>query len=512
VLVAMTVANAMVLVDQTAVPLILPSVMHDFGIGSQLAQWVLNASLLPLAGLLVLGGKLGDLFGHRRIFIIGTAVFAGASACAGLAPDFGVLILFRVFQGAGGALMLPTTVAIVSSAYPGRERGRALGIMGGAAAIAGALGPAIGGILTSAIGWRAVLLVNVPLAVLAIAAAILAVPRDPARSGRRHVDIGGTVLLSLALIGLVFGLSQSQTWGWDSPGVFLPLAVAVAAGVLFVVVERRQKEPLLEFSLLRRNPNYLGATISQALAGIAEMGLGVIFPLLLILNLGMDPGIAGLALIPATLPMIFVAPLAGRWYDRVGGRIPLAVGFLVLALSGVVLGIGVHTDDYWLIFPGFLVYGVGLALVLTVNDPVSLDTLPEREHGQASGVSATAEQFGGALGIALLYLVFHTTYIARLHANVDASPLADLSNAQYGQLRDDIVAAEQTGLNPHTFDPGYALYLVSARDASDWGMTAAFLAVTALSLLALFAVVRLVRKAPDDADADAADAQADAAS
>jgi MFS family permease len=136
------------------------------------------------------------------------------------------------------------------------------------------------------------------------------------------------------------------------------------------------------------------------------MGLGLLFPLLLILNLGMAPGLAGLALIPTTIPMVLVAPLAGRWYDRIGGRVPLAIGFATLAVSGVVLGVGVHGNNYWILLPGFAIYGIGLALILTVNDPVSLDTLPERSHGQASGVSATAEQFGGAVGISVLFWCF----------------------------------------------------------------------------------------------------------
>lgn len=497
VLASMTFANAMVLVDQTAVPLILPSVMQELGVGTQLAQWVLTGSLLPLAGLLVFGGRLGDLFGHRRIFVLGTAIFATASACAGFAPDFSLLIVFRVLQGAGGALMLPTTIAVVSMTYPGADRGRALGTMGGVAAIAGALGPAIGGGLTSAFGWRSVLLVNVPLAIIAIIAALVAVPRDAPREGSRKVDLAGTLLLSATLIGVVFGLSQSQDWGWTSPGVILPLVVAVFAGIAFVLHERRAANPLLDFSLLRRYPNYRGATFSQGFAGMAEMGLGILFPLLLILNLGMEPALAGLALIPATLPMIFLAPLAGRWYDRSGGRRPLVAGFGVLALSGIVLAIGVHSRDYWMIFPGFLIYGIGLALVLTVNDPVSLDTVPEKDHGQASGVSATAEQFGGALGIAVLYLIYHSTYVSRLHIGVDASPLADLTPAQYEQMKADILAAESTGLDPSTFDPAFREYLELALDASIWGMSVAFLAVTAIAVIGVVVTARLVRKPAD---------------
>ena len=498
VLVAMTLANAMVLVDQTAVPLILPSVIRQFGIGSQLAQWVINASLLPLAGLLIFGGRLSDVIGRRRTFLIGSVLFAGASACAGLAPNFAILLVFRVFQGAGGALMLPTTIAIVSEEYAGKERGRALGAMGGAAAVAGAFGPVIGGTMTSVLGWRSVLLINVPLAAVAVIVARRSVPADGPRV-RQPLNLFGTFLLSVALIGFVLGLSQSQDWGWASPGVYLPLAASVVCGVLFVYLERGNPAPLLNFSLLRRHPNYLAATGSQALSGMVEMGVGVLFPLLLILNLGMPPGVAGLALIPTTIPMIAIAPLAGRWYDRSGGRSPLLVGFAVLALSGVALGLGVHLRSYWAIFPGFLLLGIGLALILTVNDPVTLDTLDETNHGEASGVSATAEQFGGALGISVLYLIFHVVYVSKLRANVNASPLADLTGAQSIQLRNDIVAAEQTGLNPRSFDPRFVDYLQVTLNASQWGFSIACLAVTVLAVLGGLLVRRVVKPAPDAA-------------
>ena len=153
---SMTLANAMILLDQTAVPLALPNIMQDFGVGSQQVQWILNASLPPLAGLLVLGGRLGDMFGRRRIFIIGAAVFMGASAVGALAPVFSVLLACRTLQGVGEALILPNTVAIVAATFPDEERGRALGLMGGVAAVAGALGPTIGGALTAAWSWRAI--------------------------------------------------------------------------------------------------------------------------------------------------------------------------------------------------------------------------------------------------------------------------------------------------------------------------------------------------------------------
>jgi len=493
VLAAMTLANAMILVDQTAVPLALPDIMKDLGVGSAKVQWVLNASLLPLAGLLIFGGRLGDLLGRRRIFLLGSVLFASASAVGGLAPGFDLLLIARACQGVGGALMLPSTVAIISSTFPPEQRGKALGTMGGLAAVAAALGPTIGGLLTSAFSWRAVLLVNVPLAVATVLLTLRHVAADPRREQREPIDTAGTALLSIALIGIVFGLSQSQPWGWDDPGVWLPLALAVAAAVAFVAHERRSTHPLMDFRLLRHR-NYAGATVSQLLSGMAEIGLGVIFPLLLILNLEMSPALAGLALIPTTLPMIAIAPLAGRWYDRSGGRPPLVTGFALLAVAGVLLAIGADQHSYAAILPGLIVYGVGLALVLTVNDPVSVDEIPSADQGQASGVSATAEQFGGALGIAILYSIFHGSYVDRLHERIEASPLANLTAEQYTQLRDTLQSAEATGLHFNAIDPFMRGYVLIARGAAEHGYTMTFLAVAAIAVVGAVLVAWLVRK------------------
>ncbi len=499
VLVSMTLANAMVLVDQTAVPLSLPNLMHDLGVGTESAQWVLTGSLLPLAGLLVLGGRLGDLVGRRKVFLTGCVLFAGASALGGISPTFMVLLVCRVLQGIGGALMLPNTVAIVGATFPARERGKALGTMGGMAAVAGALGPTIGGALTAAFSWRAVLLVNVPLAVFAVLATVHSVASDPVGEEKAHVDVPGAALLTVAIVGIIFGLTQSQPWGWTSPGVLGSLLASVAAGVAFVFVERRSRSPLMSFGLLRY-PNYLAATASQFLAGMAEMGLALLFPLLLILNIGMPPGIAGLALIPTTLPMIVVAPLAGRWYDRSGGKPPLVAGFALLVLAGVLIAMGVDANDYISILPGLVVFGIALALVLTVNDPVTLDMVAEEEHGQCSGVSATAEQFGGAMGIAGLYLAFHVAYLSRLTASISHSTLPGFSAGEGQRFKDALLSAEQTGLSSKHFDPRFVHYLPLAQRASDHGYVVALLTVSVLAALGALIVGWLVRRPADLGD------------
>jgi MFS family permease len=362
------------------------------------------------------------------------------------------------------------------------------------------MGPTIGGLLTSAFSWRAVLLINLPLLILTLIFTLRAVPPDPPRQGRVHVDLSGSILLSVTLIGLVFGLSQSTAWGWASPGVFGPVLICVIAGALFVRRERRAHNPLMSLRLLKEKRNYLGATLSQGLAGMAEMGLGLIFPLVLILNLQMDPALAGVALIPTTIPMVLMAPLAGRWYDRSGGRPPLITGFGLLALSGILLAIGVGYNNYLALLPGLLVYGTGLAIVLTVNDPVTLDTIPEEDEGQASGVSATAEQGGGAIGIALLYALFHSVYLQHLYGVIDDRGLQKLDETSGAALKDQFSAAESTGLNPASFDPKLMEYLIPARDASDFGYSVTFLAVSVIALIGLVAVAYLVRKPPPDTD------------
>lgn len=493
-LAAMTLANAMILVDQTAVPLALPSVMLDFDVPPFRAQWVLTANVVPLAGFLVLGGRLGDLWGRRRVFAIGTGVFVAASVAAGSAPTseswgFDLLVLARATQGAGAALMLPATIAIVSAVFPRERRGRALGTMGGVAAVFAALGPTIGGGLAQ-LDWRLVFFVNVPLALLTLAITVRTVP--PLRAAGdvdRRLDWLGAGLLAIALGAFVVALTQAQTWGLLSPDTFAVLGVSVAALGTFVVVERVVPAPLVKWQLFRHR-NYLAANISQVLGGYAELGFGVIFPLLLVLNLRMSPVLAGFALLPATIPMILAAPAGGRWYDRVGGRVPLTTGFLVLAVSGLWLGVVVGFESYWWIVPGLLIQGTGLSLILTVNDPTAIDPVPERDHGQAAGVCDTAEQVGGALGLATLATLYHTSFLSRYqHTEAFTQATKALREKFYVQIQ----AAEATGLDVAQFEPAERALVEAAREASLFGYRVSFLAVAVIAGLGALVMWALVR-------------------
>lgn len=443
-LVAMTLASSMILVDQTAVPLASPDAIHDLGGGVSQGQWLMTANILPLAALMVFGGRLGDLLGLRRVFLWGAVVFAVATAAMGAAQDFEWAIAARAIQGIGAALMMPTALAIVSTVYPPERKGTALGILAGASAFFAALGPVLGGLLTS-IDWRLVFLVNVPLALIAIGLTLRAVPNlAPDPDAPRGLDLPGVVSFALAVGGLVFGLSQGVVEGWTDPVTVIPLALGVLMVPVFIVVESRAANPMIQFRLFR-HANFLAANISQVLAGMVELGLGFLTPFFLLLVVGVSPLTAGLALIPATVPIILAGPLAGRAFDRFGGRWPLVAGFLVLSASGLVLALSASQESAVALIPGLLLQGIGLGIVLTVNDPTGLSAVPPEDSGEAAGMINTSEQMGGALGIAILAAVELGINFNRLEERLAEKGIHPNAE-QMVEGQELIVQAEQSGL------------------------------------------------------------------
>lgn len=492
-LVAMTLANSMILVDQTAVPLAIPHVVGGLHASDALAQWILTANVLPLAAFLVLGGRLGDIRGLRKVFLAGAVIFIVSSTLAGLAQSIEWLILVRATQGIGAALMMPTTIAIVSAVYPAQDRGRALGILAGASAFFAALGPVLGGLLTQFIGWRAVFFINVPLAALTIFLTLRSTPELPPKpDADRRLDWPGVVVFAFGASALVLGLSQGQQWGWSDPRTLVAIVAGVVALIAFVPLELRRRTPLIKLSLLR-HLNFAAANASQILAGMIELGMGLILPLLLLLPLKLDPATAGIALIPATLPIIVVAPLAGRVFDKRGGRMPLVLGFAILALSSVLLAIAVPDSSYIELVPGLVLQGVGLGTVLTVNDPTGIAAVPEQDRGQASGVIDTSEQFGGALGIALLYAVLIGTYVSN---RTDAFARAHLPTGGpvVDQFRAFILHSEQTGLRVQQTPKVLLPFLEKARDAFLDAFQTTMIVAAVIAALGAIVCAVLVRK------------------
>ncbi|HXF31198.1 MAG TPA: DHA2 family efflux MFS transporter permease subunit [Solirubrobacterales bacterium] len=444
-LAAMTLASSMILVDQTAVPLAAPHAISGLHAQISQSQWLMTANILPLAALMVFGGRLGDLFGMRRVFLVGAVIFGLATTAMGASQDIAMAIVARALQGAGAALMMPTALAIVSAVYPDEEKGAALGVLAGASAFFAALGPVLGGALT-AIDWRLVFLVNVPLAAITIALTLRATPElKPQEGASRDLDLEGVVTFAIAVGALIFGLSQGPEEGWGQAETLIPIAVGLAFIPIFLAVERRAKNPMIDFRLFRHE-NFLASNLSQLLAGMIELGLGFLTPFFLLLVVGVSPAAAGVALIPATIPVILAGPLAGKAFDRFGGRWPLVVGFLVLAASGVVLAVSVSSESAVALIPGLLLQGLGLGIVLTVNDPTGLTAVPEKDAGEGAGMINTSEQLGGALGIAVLSAVELGINFHDLDAKLAAQGVHPTPQ-QTEHARELIVEAEEKGID-----------------------------------------------------------------
>jgi EmrB/QacA subfamily drug resistance transporter len=497
-LVAMTLASSMILVDQTSVPLASPDVVQGLGGSVNDGQWVLTANILPLAAFMVLGGRLGDLFGLRRVFLTGAVLFAVSTALASAAQSIVWIICMRAAQGSAAALMMPTAVAITSAVWPRDRRGYALGILAGGSSFFAALGPVLGGVLTS-VSWRLVFLINVPLALAAIALTLAGTPDlPPDVENRRHLDWAGTGVFAVAIVALIYGLSRGQPDGWGSPSTVIPLAICVVAFAGFGMVERRVANPLIDFRLFRRL-NFLASAISQVIAGAIELGLGYLLPFYLLIVVGVGPVTAGIALIPGTIPIILAGPLAGRAFDRLGGRVPLVAGFIVLSLSGVALGVAATGDSAVALIPGLLLQGAGLGVVLTVNDPVGMNAVDDADSGQAAGIINTAEQMGGAIGIAglgaaQLGFYFHVFYARLATRGIKPTP------AQTRNVKHFIDEAEIKGLHNVQLNPTVRYVLHDLIHTHAESFQFAFYISAGVALVGAVTSWALVRKQPQTLD------------
>jgi EmrB/QacA subfamily drug resistance transporter len=491
-LAAMTLSSSMILVDQTAVPLAAPHAIIGLDAQISQSQWLMTANILPLAALMVFGGRLGDLFGMRRIFLIGAVIFALATTAMGASQDIAWAIAARAVQGTGAALMMPTALAIVSAVYPDEEKGAALGILAGASAFFAALGPVLGGVLT-AIDWRLVFLVNVPLAVAAIFLTVRWTPElEPDPDASRELDLPGVVTFAIAIGALIYGISEGPQAGWGRTGTIAPIVIGLLMIPVFLLIERRSDNPMINFKLFRHE-NFLAANLSQVLAGMIELGLGFLTPFFLLLVVGVSPTTAGIALIPATIPVILAGPLSGKAFDRFGGRWPLVGGFLVLAASGIVLAVSVSSESAVALIPGLLLQGLGLGIVLTVNDPTGLTAVPDKDSGEAAGMINTSEQLGGALGIAILEAIELGVNFAKLQDHFDEHGIHP--NAHQNEVgRNLILEAEQNGLNnlPHTHILDLIKPDVIASHVTAFEVT--FYASAVIAILGAIVSLVLVRK------------------
>src|SRR5262245_49113581 len=419
----MTGSLSMVLIDETVVSVALPTIQRDLDMSQSELQWVVNAYLLALAAFVAVGGRLGEIFGQGRVFKIGAVVFLVASTACGFADSETLVITARAVQGLGAALMIPASGAIVINAFDVKERGRAMGIYAGISMISLALGPLLGGVLTQGWTWRAVFWINIPVGLVMLAMAAVSLPRDR-RDREAHIDWPGAFTLVPGLVAVVLALMQAQDWGWTSAATISLLVGGAVLILAFVLVERRARWPLVAPGLFRsRNftvDNVVLGLVQFALTGITVFGAIYVQDLL-----GFGPIGAGLSLLPITIPLLLLAPRAGRIYDRVGPRVLVAAGAGLIGASFICIALLLDQLDYaWLVAP-YAVAGVGLALVMTPASTDAMNAAPAALRGEASGVMQTMRQVGGTIGLAVMGTVVATVqsnHLADFVAGTGGSP------------------------------------------------------------------------------------------
>ncbi len=402
---ATVLGSGLAFIDATVVNVAVPSIGDSLSAGLSSLTWVINAYTLTLASMILLGGSLGDRFGRRRVFIIGVVWFALASLLCGLAPNVETLIAARALQGVGGALLTPGSLAILQSAFRPEDRGRAIGAWSGLAGVAGAAGPFLGGWLVQVASWRWVFFINLPLAVAVVVIAVRHVPesRDPTASA--HIDIAGAALGAAGLGALTYGLITWQDQGFTAPAVLLALVVGLVALVGFVVRERTVGDPMLPLGIFA-SPLFRAVNIVTFVV-YAAFG-GVFFWLVLNLQVvaGYSPLAVGLALLPTTLIMLLLSSRMGALAQRVGARLPMAVGPLLCALGVAgMTRIGQGASYIGDVLPPVIVFALGLAVTVAPLTATALAAAPVQHAGLASGVNNAVARVAGLLAVAALPLV-----------------------------------------------------------------------------------------------------------
>jgi EmrB/QacA subfamily drug resistance transporter len=420
---AMALATILITIDFSGVMLALPTIGRDLDTSTTGLQWTANAYLLAFTVPMVAAGRLADIFGRRKVLLIGIAVFVVASALCGLAQADWWLIAARAVQGLGAGVFLTASLSIVSNAFPPEERSGGIGVWAGIIGVGIAVGPLVGGFLTEVASWRWFFFVNIPIAMLAIFLSLRVVPESRDETARRHVDLIGLVTVTGGLTALILAIQESETLGWESSFVIAMLTAAVILLVLFIFVEPRLRDPLIELSLFT-NRAYLGA---NAVAFIQNFGFGaVMFFLTLYLQdvLDYSPLEAGLVFLPFTLLFTLINPQAGRLAGTTGPRLPMASGMALIAVAFLLLALITPSSGLAIVVVALLVAGVGQAFAYTISTTAGMAAIPEAKAGAASGVLQMVRQLGVVFGVAVpgaLFKALENSKLAELLSTAGSS-------------------------------------------------------------------------------------------
>lgn len=442
IIVAATMASSMAMIDTTVVNVALPAMQRDLDASVIEVQWIVEAYALFLAALILTGGMLGDLFGRRRIFMGGVALFGLSSVACALAGDAVTLIVARGFQGVGAALLVPGSLALIGANFSRERRGRAIGTWAAASGLAMAAGPVLGGWLVDAASWRWIFYINVPLALGVLAVAALRVPESRNAEAGGRIDIAGAALATLGLGGLVLGLLESGRLGFASPVVWGGIAGGAALLAAFVAVEARVRQPMLPLGLFRSG-DFSGANLMTLFLYAALSGSLFYLPFNLIQLQGYSAASAGAALLPFIVLVSALSRWAGGLVDRFGGRLPLVAGPLAAACGFALLALPAAGGSYWTtVFPALIVLGLGMAVCVAPLTTVVMGAVGEERSGTASGINNAVARIAGLVAIAAFGVVILSVFNLRLDAALADIPLGPEARAAVDAERLRLAGAE----------------------------------------------------------------------
>jgi EmrB/QacA subfamily drug resistance transporter len=484
---AMCLALFMVMLDNTVVNVALPSIQRDLGASISGLEWIVNGYTLSFAVLLAVGGRMGDIFGRRRMFVFGVIVFTLASTTAGLAPTNFALVASRVAQGVGAAFMMPGTLSIITDAFPPSERGKAIGTWAGVSALALAVGPVLGGFLTEYVSWRAIFYINLPVGILAVLAALFVVRESRDTTVGRRVDVLGVGILTVGLTAIVLALIEGNNWGWDSLAVLGLIAFSLVSLVWFVLTELRVKAPIVEFGLFKSR-NFIGSVTVAFIISFAMMGVFFFLALYMQNILGYSALEAGVRFLPTTLVIMVLAPLAGRLSDRIGPRWPIVAGMALIALSLYLFSrteVGTTFAD---LMPSFILLGAGIGLTMSPMSTAAMNSVVTAKAGVASGILSMFRMIGGTFGVALLGALFQDQARGRLSETLAQS---SLTSDQQGELARSLAGGvpQVEGLAPDQL----ARLTAASHDAFVYGLTHAMLLSVGVALIGVLVAFVMIR-------------------
>lgn len=450
----------MLLLDTTIVNVAQQKIKEGLNADLTQIQWILDSYILAFAVLMLSFGRIGDIFGRKKMFVVGMAVFIAASGLCGIShwianlvgiPGATALIIARVLQGIGGALMMPQTLSLITVAFPPQKRGAAMGVWGSVVALGAVLGPLLGGYIVTQYPWEWIFLINIPVGIVAILATLAIVPesRDPLASGK--LDWGGLLFSAAAIFALVYALIEGPKFGWTSPQTLGLLLLSAVLFTIFVWWERRVPDPMVKLELFRIRNFWVANIIGLAV----PFGLfGIFFPMTIFLQgaLGMTPLEAGLTMMPMSLMLMFVAPVSGRLSDRIGARWILITGLTFVSVGILMITSQVSTSTNWqTLLPALLVTGTGMGMTFAPMTAAAMSQVPPRISGSASGILNTSRNVGQLLGIAVLGSVLQSRLGVHAGAEFRSLPVGD------DAIRDQLVELVRSGrmeVIPSVIPPG----------------------------------------------------------